>query len=122
MEGKRKTSSTLLLSKEQESDLIESYLDNPHPHHHHQQCNPAKSNNSKKSKFTSRSKLTKSSLFRTIFRREDSELSASKDHEVQLYLLQGSVDTLVLNQESYLHKFEGMAGEYLSKLDNWLGS
>jgi hypothetical protein len=55
-------------SKEQESEMIEAYLEEKFQHN-----SGARSNHSKKSKYTSSSKLTKSSLFKTILKRECSD-------------------------------------------------
>ena len=96
MEHKRK----ITCYKESDSDLIESYLEEKYNQH-----GGARSNHSKKSKFTSRSKLTKSSLFRTILKKEDSESAKTKDLDVQLYLLNGSLDTLKNGEETFLNKF-----------------
>lgn len=71
-------------SKDFESDLIDSYLDDKYN-------TGAKSNQSKKSKYTSNSKLTKSSLFKTINKKEESQSQRGKELEIQIHLLKGSL-------------------------------
>lgn len=72
----------------QESDLVSSYLQQQHLHP------DDKSSHSKKSKYTSSSKLTKSSLFRLILKREDSRTLKIKEVDVQIHLLEGSLTNL----------------------------
>jgi len=62
MESKHRFSVPILCNH-QEADLIESYLDDKYG------TAEAKSSHSKKSKYTSSSKLTKSSLFRLILKK-----------------------------------------------------
>lgn len=113
MEGKRRSTATAL-SKDQETELIESYLDEKY------RQPGARSNHSKKSKYTSSSKLTKSSLFKTLMRKEDSQTTKNKELDIQIHLLQGSRDNLAREEETFLMRFEKMSEQFIIHLDQLL--
>lgn len=74
--------------KEQDTtDQIESYLNEKYHTSVH-------SSHSKKSKYTTSSKLTKSTLFKTIRKQNDNETDKSKDLDIQIHLLQNSLGNL----------------------------
>ena len=49
--------------------------------------------------------MTKSSLFKTILKKEETELTKSKDLDVQLYLLNGSLENIRMGEETFLGRF-----------------
>lgn len=64
--------------------------------------------------------MTKSSLFKTIMKKDESASQRNREQEIQLHLLKGSLENIRKEQEGYLMNFEKMAEEFVGKIDAML--
>ena len=111
MHGRKKDSMGSVYTSKQESDLIESFLEDKY------RSVGSRSNNSKKSKYTSNSKLTKSSLFKTILKKTDSPEQRDKERQVEVHLLEGSLENVALQQKNFWAGVERAAEGHAAPLD-----
>ena len=109
--GRKKDSIDSLYISKQETNLIESFLEEKY------RSVGSRSKNLKKSKYTSNSKLTKSSLFKTIMKKPDTPEQRNKERQVEVHLLEGSLDNLSLQQRNFWAGVEKVVEGQVAHID-----